>query len=64
VLAVHHDLQTVPQYFDEVMLLNMRIVACGRTDEVFTRDNLHKTYGGRLTLLDQAAEAMAQGRVP
>lgn len=60
VLVVHHDLQTVPQYFDHVMLLNMRIVASGPVDEVFTPDNLRKTYGGRLTLLDQAAEALAR----
>jgi manganese/zinc/iron transport system ATP- binding protein len=42
------------------MLLNMRIVASGPTDEVFTKENLHKTYGGRLTLLDEAAQAMAR----
>jgi manganese/zinc/iron transport system ATP- binding protein len=60
VLVVHHDLQTVPQYFDHVLLLNMRIVAAGPTDAVFTPDNLRKTYGGRLTLLDQAAEALAR----
>jgi manganese/zinc/iron transport system ATP- binding protein len=60
VLVVHHDLQTVPTYFDWVMLLNMRIVAAGPTAEVFTADNLRKTYGGRLTLLDQAAEALAR----
>ena len=59
VLAVHHDLQTVAEYFDYVMLLNMRVVAYGPTAEVFTRDNLHKTYGGRLTLLDQAVQAIA-----
>jgi len=58
-LVVHHDLSTVPEYFDHVILLNMRIVASGPTDEVFTKENLHKTYGGRLTLLDEAAEAMA-----
>jgi len=46
-----------------VMLLNMRIVALGPTKDVFTRENLHKTYGGRLTLLDQAAQAMARGLV-
>lgn len=60
VLAVHHDLQTVVQYFDHVLLLNMRIVATGPTDQVFTQENLHKTYGGRLTLLDEAAQAMAR----
>ena len=60
VLAVHHDLQTVPEYFDHVMLLNMRIVASGPTEEVFTAENLQKTYGGRLTLLDEAANALAR----
>lgn len=59
-LVVHHDLQTVPQYFDHVMLLNMRIVAAGPTAEVFTAENLRKTYGGRLTLLDEAAEALSR----
>lgn len=61
VLVVHHDLQTVPDYFDHVILLNMRIVAAGPTRSTFTRDNLQKTYGGRLTLLDEAAEAIARG---
>ena len=60
VFVVHHDLQTVPQYFDELILLNMRIVACGPTKDVFTPENLHKTYGGKLTLLDEAAQALAR----
>jgi manganese/zinc/iron transport system ATP- binding protein len=58
VLAVHHDLQTVPEYFDHVLLLNMRLVAAGPVDAVFTRENLQRTYGGRLTILDQAAESV------
>ena len=58
VLVVHHDLQTVSDYFDYVILLNMRLVACGEVDSTFTSENLQKTYGGRLTLLDEAAEAM------
>jgi manganese/zinc/iron transport system ATP- binding protein len=57
-VVVHHDLQTVDEYFDHVVLLNMRVVAAGPTKEVFTNENLHKTYGGKLTLLDQASEAM------
>lgn len=60
VICVHHDLQTVPEYFDEVMLLNMRVVASGPVDRVFTRENLVATYGGRLTLLDEASEALAR----
>jgi manganese/zinc/iron transport system ATP- binding protein len=57
-LVIHHDLQTVPEYFDYVILINMRIVAHGPTESVFHKENLQKTYGGRLTLLDQATEAM------
>ena len=60
VIVVHHDLQSVPEYFDDVILLNMRVVASGPVREVFTQDNLHKTYGGRLTLLSEAAEAVAR----
>jgi manganese/zinc/iron transport system ATP- binding protein len=57
-VIVHHDLQTVKEYFDHVILLNMRVVASGPTEEVFTPENLQKTYGGKLTLLDQASEAL------
>ena len=60
VLVVHHDLQTVRDYFDYVILLNMRLVAYGPTETIFTNENLQKTYGGRLTILDEAAEAMRQ----
>ncbi len=60
VLVVHHDLQTVREYFDYVVLLNMRLVACGPVDSTFTTENLQQTYGGRLTILDEAAEAMRQ----
>lgn len=62
VLVVHHDLQTVPHYFDDVILLNMRVVAWGPVKDVYTGENLRKTFGGRLTLLSDAAEAFA-GRV-
>ncbi len=56
--VIHHDLQTVPDYFDYVVLLNMRIVAHGPVETTFTPENLQKTYGGRLTLLDEVTEAM------
>ena len=60
VIVVHHDLQTVHEYFDEVVLLNMRLIAAGPTEDVFTTENLRKTYGGKLALLDQLGEKMAQ----
>lgn len=58
VVAVHHDLQTVPDYFDFVVMLNMRLIAAGPVASTFTPANLNRTYGGRLTLMDQAAEAI------
>jgi manganese/zinc/iron transport system ATP- binding protein len=60
VFVVHHDLQTVRDYFDYVILINMRLVAYGPTETTFTPENLHQTYGGRLTILDEAAEAVRQ----
>lgn len=60
VICVHHDLQTVREYFDHALLLNMRVVAAGPAETTLTPDNLHKTYGGRLTLLAEASEAVAR----
>jgi manganese/zinc/iron transport system ATP- binding protein len=54
VVAVHHALQTVPEYFDWVMLLNVRRVAAGAVAEVFTDENLRTTYGGRVPFLNGA----------
>ena len=48
VLVVHHDLQTVPEYFDWVLLLNVRRIAAGPVAEVFTDANLRTAYGGRV----------------
>ncbi len=47
VVVVHHDLETVPEYFDRVMLLNVRLIASGAVAQVFTPENLKKTYGSR-----------------
>jgi manganese/zinc/iron transport system ATP- binding protein len=60
VLVVNHDLQTAREYFDMLILLNMRLVAFGPTDEVFTPQLLQKTYGGRLTVLADVADAIAE----
>ncbi|WP_010588051.1 metal ABC transporter ATP-binding protein [Schlesneria paludicola] len=57
-LVVHHDLQTVAEYFDEVLLLNMRLVASGPVEQAFTAENLRETYGGKLALLDQVGNRM------
>lgn len=51
ILVVHHDLQTVAEYFDWATLLNVEIIASGPTAETFTLENLRKTYGGRVSFL-------------
>lgn len=52
VLVVHHDLATVEQYFDSVMLMNGELIAFGPTRETFTEQRLQEAYGGRLTFLN------------
>lgn len=44
IIVVHHDLQTVEEYFDWVVLLNTQIIASGPVNEVFTDENLKKAY--------------------
>lgn len=59
VLVVHHDLATVREYFDHVLLLNGELIAAGPTAETFTPENLQKTYGGRIAMLQDLAAVPA-----
>ena len=43
VIVVHHDLQTVPEYFDEVVLINRKVIASGKVNEVFTKETIDDT---------------------
>ena len=51
VIVVHHDLATVPDYFDRVVILNKRLVAEGPVSEVFTKENVSEAYGGAVGFL-------------
>lgn len=64
VIVVHHDLQSVTQYFDWVILLNTRLVASGPTATTFTQANLQETYGGKLTLLADVADLIRRENFP
>lgn len=55
--VVHHDLRAAQSYFDQMVLLNVRLIAAGPTEDVFTETNLRKTYGGRLAILDDLSQA-------
>ncbi|MEM6643674.1 MAG: ABC transporter ATP-binding protein [Bacteroidota bacterium] len=61
VIVVHHDLQSVESYFSWVLMLNLRLVASGPTQEVFTPALLEETYGGKLTLLSEVGDLMQKG---
>ena len=50
-LVVHHDLSSVEEYFDKVILLNQRLIAYGDTSTTFNPENISKTYGGQLPIL-------------
>lgn len=60
VIVVHHDLHSVPEYFDSVLLLNLRAVAFGPVATTFTSENLNATYGGRLHLLSEVTERLRE----
>jgi manganese/zinc/iron transport system ATP- binding protein len=57
VVCVHHDLETVPEYFDWVLLLNVRRIAAGPVSEAYTEENLRAAYGGRVPYLARHAAA-------
>jgi manganese/zinc/iron transport system ATP- binding protein len=61
VVAVHHDLATVPEYFANVLLLNGRATAAGPVATAFTPETIAATYGGRLSVLEDAALASGGG---
>lgn len=51
VICVHHDLQTVADYFDDAIALNIKTIASGPVSDVMRPENLQRAYGGRLLLI-------------
>jgi manganese/zinc/iron transport system ATP- binding protein len=60
VLVVHHDLNTIEQYFDWIMMLNTRLVAYGEVTQTFTPEALYSTYGKSSALFDEAFKLSQQ----
>jgi manganese/zinc/iron transport system ATP- binding protein len=63
-VVVHHDLYTAKDYFDWLVLLNTRLVACGPMEEVFTPEILSEAYGSKLTTLSKVADLLAEKQFP
>ena len=53
VLAVHHDLNTVSEYYERIAILNVGLVASGKVDEVFNSKNLMRAYGGKTSFFPE-----------
>ncbi len=49
VISVHHDLHTAPEYFDNIIFLNKKIIAHGETKNIFSAENISLTYSGNAT---------------
>ena len=64
VIVVHHDLQSVENYFNWVVMLNLRLVASGPTKEVFSQKLLQDTYGGKLSMLSEVGNIMRREHYP
>lgn len=60
IVIVHHNLSMIKEYFDYVMMLNLRLIAAGDVKSTFTDENLSKTYKGRLTLLEDVAKKVVE----
>jgi manganese/zinc/iron transport system ATP- binding protein len=63
-VIVHHDLHTAQSYFDHLVLMNTRLVACGKTSDVFTDQILTDTYGGRLTTIAKISQELENKEFP
>ena len=61
VVCVHHDLSTVADYFERVMLINVNKIAEGPVAETFTAENLQAAYGGRLAATHIGELQLASG---
>jgi manganese/zinc/iron transport system ATP- binding protein len=64
VVVVHHDLQSAAEFFDWIVLLNMRLIATGPIQKVFTRELLQEAYGGKLTILAEISELIKRRSIP
>lgn len=52
IIAVHHELMTVRDYFDYLALVNVRLIASGYVADIFKPEIIKETYGGHTNILD------------
>ncbi len=59
-IVILHNLQILDR-FDRVLLLNQQVIACGPPQQVVTAEHLRRTYGGRMSFIDEAEQVIQQG---
>ena len=64
IVVVHHDLQTVNDYFDHILMINTALVAEGSTSEVFNETNLKDTYQGKVSFLNTIGDVIKEQEFP
>jgi ABC-type Zn uptake system ZnuABC Zn-binding protein ZnuA/ABC-type Mn2+/Zn2+ transport system ATPase subunit len=58
IIIIHHDLSKVREYFDEVLMMNRRLVAYGPVDTVFVPEQIEKTFSAPGLHFHQAQQLM------
>ncbi len=61
ILISTHDLASITTFCDQVVLINRTILAYGNTSEVFTEENLSRTFGGSLGDLSLSKSQIIRG---
>lgn len=64
IVVVHHDLQTVSNYFDWVAMVNTSLIACGNVQDVLNEENITKAYSGKLNILSRVGDIMEKQKIP
>ncbi len=64
IIVVHHDIYSVKTYFDWTVLLNMRVVASGPTEDVLNESSFKETYGSSSNILSQVGEIVKKEKLP
>lgn len=54
IIIIHHDLSKAKVYFDDLILINRRLIAFGSAQQVMTEENILRTFSGTQALYDKA----------
>lgn len=56
VIVVHHDLQTVEEYFDQIVFLNQKVIEQGPVDQVYNQEQIEQTFRPSLAIEERSED--------